>query len=109
MTGDAAAKRELFERLVAPLLASGAANRGTMMGFPCLRSDGRFFASIEPRTGNLIVKLPSARVQTLCEEGIGQHFAPNGRVFREWIALPDADEVCWADLLAEAQEYAAAG
>ena len=32
-----------------------------MMGFPCLRLDGDFFASCDHRTGNLVVKLNEAR------------------------------------------------
>lgn len=107
MTDDAAAQQALFWQLAETLIATGAATRGTMMGFPCLRADGRFFASVEPRTGELIVKLPSARVLTLIREGIGQPFAPNGRAFREWVAVPQADEKRWSQLLAEAQEFAA--
>lgn len=109
MTDDAAAKKALFWQLAEPLLAARAATRGTMMGFPCLRADGRFFASVEPRTGELIVKLPSAHVLALIQEGVGQPFAPNGRVFREWVAVPEANEERWNQLLAEALEFAASG
>jgi hypothetical protein len=106
---DTAARKALFWQLADALLVAGAATRGTMMGFPCLRADGRFFASVEPRTGELIVKLPSARVLALIQEGIGQPFAPNGRVFREWVAVSQADPKQWSQLLAEAQEFAANG
>ena len=106
---DAAAKKALFWQLAEALLAAGAANRATMMGFPCLRTDGRFFASIQPRTGELIVKLPAVRVLALIREGIGQPFAPNGRVFREWVEVPQADQERWSQLLAEAREFAAEG
>ena len=109
MSDDTAAKQALFWRLTEPLLVAQAASRGTMMGFPCLRTDGRFFASVEPRTGDLILKLPSARVLALLREGIGQPFAPNGRVFREWIAVPQADEKRWGELLTEAHVFAAGG
>ena len=80
---------------------------GTMMGFACLRCDGRFFASLEPGTGRLIVKLPVSRVGALVEEGSGFPFAPNGGVFREWVALDDASD--WSTLALEALEFAAAG
>jgi len=33
-----------------------------MMGLPCLRLDGAFFASCDRRTGDLLVKLPEAHV-----------------------------------------------
>ena len=50
-------KGELFWTLAEPLLATGRAERGTMMGFACLRSRGQFFASLERGTNNLIVAL----------------------------------------------------
>jgi len=80
-----------------------------MMGFACLRFDGRFFATVEKRTGDLVVKLPAERVLSLIREGAGQPFLPNGRVFREWVALPSGDEHEWAALLGEAMEFAARG
>ena len=106
---EAAAKKTLFWQLAEALIAAGTATRATMMGFPCLRTDGRFFASIQPRSGDLIVKLPSARVLALIREGIGRPFVPNGRVFREWVEVPQADQERWSQLLAEAREFAAEG
>ena len=53
-----------------------------MMGFPCLRIDGAFFASLDHRTGHLIIKLPADRVDELVDVGTGQSFAPNGRRFK---------------------------
>ncbi len=47
-----------------------------MMGFPCLRFAGAFFASCDHRTGDLIVKLSRDRVAQLIAEGIGKPFAP---------------------------------
>ena len=57
-----------FWGLAAPLLASGEATEGALMGFPCLRVDGEFFATCDHRTGELIVKLPRDRVQELIEQ-----------------------------------------
>jgi hypothetical protein len=57
-----------------------------MMGFPCLRVDDKFFACIDRATGNLILKLPAGRVNDLVRTGTGRPFAPNGRVFKEWVA-----------------------
>ncbi|MQA00540.1 MAG: hypothetical protein GEU80_14620 [Dehalococcoidia bacterium] len=93
-----------YERLARRLLAKPGVERGTMMGFPCLRCEGRFFASLEPRTGRLIVKLPADRVATLVERGAAEPFAPNGRTFREWAALPDP--ASWSRLANEALEFA---
>jgi hypothetical protein len=86
-------------------LASGA-ERSTMMGYPCLRVDGEFFASLEPSTGNMIVKLPADRVDTLVESEIGLDFAPNGRRFREWCAIPQLSFGEWESLLGEARRFA---
>lgn len=38
------------------------------MGLPCLRYDGRFFASLDRGTHALVVKLPQPRVQVLLAE-----------------------------------------
>lgn len=43
-----------------PFLALSGVSRSTMMGLPCLRTDGRFFASYDRRTGDLLVKLDAA-------------------------------------------------
>src|SRR5262249_7496937 len=47
-----------FDRLAESLLAQPDVSRSTMMGLPCLRRSGAFFASYDRRTGNLVVKLP---------------------------------------------------
>lgn len=75
------------------------------MGFPCLRIDGKFFASLEKNTSDLIVKLPAQRVNELIEQGAAQPFAPNGRVFREWALIGYLDREQWASLLQEAQDF----
>jgi hypothetical protein len=100
---------ELFWELAEPLCADPAVQRSTMMGLPCLRIDGRFFASLDRRNGTLVVKLPAERVRQLIDDGHGQAFAPAGRTFREWVALGEPDRRRWQDLLAEARDHAAPG
>lgn len=100
------AKGELFWDLARDLMADPAVTRGTMMGLPCLRLNGAFFASLEPKTGDLIVKLPAARVGELVQTGNGAVFAPNHRVFREWVAIERHDRAVWGSLLREAQAFA---
>jgi hypothetical protein len=97
---------ELFWDLAGPLLAIAHVQRSTMMGQPCLRHDGRFFASLDRRTGALLVKLPRTRVIELVADGVGEPFAPAGRVFREWVAVPRPDRNRWTALLAEAHASA---
>jgi hypothetical protein len=98
---------ELFWQLAEPLLAEPAVTRSTMMGLPCLRLHGQFFASLDRRTEALLVKLPADRVSALIAAGDGQPFAPAGRVFREWVALPRPDRREWRTLLTEAKQFAA--
>jgi hypothetical protein len=102
---DVATRAALYEQVTEPLLADPAVQRSTMMGFPCLRVNGVFFASVERSTGHLIVKLPAARVGELVESGAGLPFAPNGRIFREWVACPVPDEEEWRALLDEARAF----
>jgi hypothetical protein len=102
MTGEA-----LFWDLVEPMYTDPAVQRSTMMGLPCVRLDGRFFASLDRRTEALLVKLPRERVGQLIADGVGEPFAPAGRAFREWVAIPKPDRRRWQRLLAEARDHAA--
>ena len=98
---------ELFWELAAPLLARTDVTRSTMMGFPCLRVAGEYFASTRRATGELIVKLPESRVDELIAGGRAEPFAPSGRRFREWAAVPNLDAGEWAALLDEALTFVA--
>ena len=102
---NAEQKDALFWDLAQPLLLSGVAEKGAMMGFPCLRTKGKFFASLEKDSKDLIVKLPASRVTELVESGAAQPFAPNGRTFKEWALIDQADETLWTEYLEEAQAF----
>ena len=95
-----------FWEASAPALAHDDVATGTMMGFPCLRLSGAFFACCDPRSGDLIVKLPRRRVEQLIEAGTGKPFAPAGRTFREWVLIDDRDQARWAELIDEARTFA---
>jgi len=99
-------KADIFWSLAEPLLIQGMAEKGTMMGYPCLRAKGKFFASLHRETGNLIIKLPAARVKSLIEAETGLPFAPNGRTFREWVQIATLDETQWESLIQEALQFA---
>jgi hypothetical protein len=96
---------ERFRDLTEPLLARPGITRSTMMGLPCVRVRGAFFASCDRRTGDLLVKLPEARVDALVSSGRAQAFAPSGRRFREWAAIPTDRSRTWRRLLDEALAF----
>ena len=96
---------DFFWDLAGPLLASDAVTEGSLMGFPCLHTGGEFFATCDHRTGELILKLSKERVKELIAEGTGQPFAPAGRVFSQWVLVPERDQTAWAGLMAEAKAF----
>ncbi|MEU4497534.1 MmcQ/YjbR family DNA-binding protein [Streptomyces sp. NPDC023998] len=100
---------DFFTDISAPALAHPDVATGTMMGFPCLRVAGAFFASCDPHTGDLVVKLPRERVEELITAGIGKPFAPAGRTFREWVLIDDRDEARWTELIDEALLFVGGG
>jgi hypothetical protein len=101
------AEPERFWTLATPLLQRAGVSRSTMMGFPCLRLDGDFFASCDHRTGELVVKLNEERATALIDAGKAEPFAPSGRRFREWITVPHRRHRSWQPLLEEALQLAA--
>lgn len=96
-----------FWAVAEPLLTAATVTRSTMMGLPCLRVSGRFFASFDRRTTALLVKLPAARVNELIQSGDAAPFAPSGRRFREWASIDSGRSERWAPLLGEALEFVA--
>jgi hypothetical protein len=108
MTPAADAAEHRFWAVAAALLDRPEVTTSTMMGLPCLRRAGAFFASYDRRTGHLLVKLAEARVNDLIDAGDAEPFAPAGRRFRQWAAIPPDDDV-WSALVAEAHDFAAAG
>lgn len=103
-TGD---PTQFFWSVAAPLLATANVTKSTMMGFPCLRVNGQFFASADHKTGDLIVKLPADQVEEMIDIGLGHPFAPAGRRFREWVLIADRDADRWAELMLKAQAFVA--
>jgi hypothetical protein len=105
MTNEISNGEHLFWSLAQSLQKREGLTRSTMMGLPCLRVDGAFFASCDRKTGNLIVKLPEDRVAELVATGRGVPFAPAGRRFREWVAIPAAQSRRWKCHLEEALAF----
>ena len=80
---------------------------GTIMGGRCARVSGEFLGLVGYKGSGMVVKLPSDRVDELVDQGIGQAFAPAGRVFREWVAIANPDRRRWSELLLEAVAFVA--
>lgn len=106
MSTDPHPNENLFWELAEPHLSRPEVERSTMMGSPCLRSDGYFYATVHRKTKELIVKLPKERVDELIAQSVGQEFKPAGKVFREWLAVGAPDQKRWGDLLEEARSFA---
>lgn len=96
---------ELFWSLADTMLERDDVDEGTLMGFPCLRVAGEFFATCDHRSGDLIVKLSRERVAGLIDEGVGAPFAPAGRVFKEWTRVVERDPETWLALIDEAHSF----
>lgn len=98
-------KSIIFWSLADTWLTTGEVEKGTMMGFPCLRVDGKFFASLHRENDDMIIKLPKERVTDLITAGDAEPFAPNGRTFKEWARITTVDETKWQTYLEEARQF----
>lgn len=99
---EEAATERLFWELGSELMAEDpAVVEGTIMNGSCLRVGQDFLALVDYKGSGLVVKLTAQRVAELIAAGVGQPFAPAGRVFKEWVAIPEADRRRWASLLRE--------
>jgi hypothetical protein len=70
MNADAEKGEARFWELAAPLLEQAGITRSTMMGFPCLRLHGDFFATCDRRSGDLVVKLDEEQITRLIDAGL---------------------------------------
>jgi hypothetical protein len=69
-----------------------------------LKIDGRIFAMLV--RGELVVKLPRERVETLVESGDGKYFdAGKGKPMREWLVLSPTSKKQWLPLAKEAMDF----
>ena len=69
-----------------------------------LKVDGRIFAMLV--RGNLVLKLPRDRVESLVEEGDGTYFdAGKGKPMREWFVLSPRSTKRWLPLAQEALDF----
>lgn len=73
----------------------------------CARVAGEFLALVDFKGSGMVVKLPRARVDVLSAQGTGQPFAPAGKVFREWVSIPQRDRRLWRALLRQGVAFVA--
>ena len=60
------------------------------MGGRCARVAGELLGLVDFKGSGLVVKLPRTPVQELIDQGIGQPFAPAGKVFTSGSQCPSA-------------------
>lgn len=93
---------DTFWELIAELqIENSRVEEGTIMGGRCARVAGEFLALSNFKDSGLVVKLPRTRVAELVASGVGQPFAPAGKLFKEWVSIPNCDPSLWRSLLRE--------
>lgn len=99
---------ELFWQLAADLQREDPRiQESTIMNGRCLRVGKEFLALVDYKGSGLVVKLPKERVAELIETGVGKPFGPAGKVFKEWLAVPEPNRVRWRALLDEGIAFVA--
>ncbi|MFK7992462.1 MAG: hypothetical protein AB8I08_40950 [Sandaracinaceae bacterium] len=83
------------------MLKDPRVHEGTIMGGRCLRVGTEFLGLVDFKGSGMVVKLPKDRVAALIAEDVGRPFAPAGRVFKEWVAVPERNRETWQGLLEE--------
>lgn len=100
------APEELFWQLAADLQREDPrVQEGTIMKGRCLRVGKEFLALVDYKGSGLVVKLPRERVAALIATGVGKPFGPAGKIFGEWVAVPNPERSQWQALLREGIAY----
>ena len=98
---------ESFDRIVEAFAKDAEVSFGRLFASDGLKVHGKIFAMLV--RGNLVVKLPKARVDALVAAKQGERFDPgHGRLMKEWVVIePGAGE--WLALAREARTFVAGG
>jgi hypothetical protein len=94
----------------APVVDAFAKDRdisyGKLFASMGLKVNGKIFAMLVK--GELVTKLPRARVDELVRRGKGEYFDPgHGRLMKEWVVLRGTEG--WVDLAREAHRFVKTG
>lgn len=108
MSGSAAAPtaERLFDSILESELGKPRVSAGTGFGTnKGLRTSGKIYAIFG--RGQLVVKLPEARVTSLMRSGLGSPFGAGkrGRVMKEWVTVPASASRQWQALVEEARQF----
>lgn len=98
---------DVFDRASRKLLDEHPGDElGRMLHSPGLKTAGKFYAFATG--GDLVVKLPAARVTELIATGAGRACEPRpGRPMRQWVRLAPVDAGSCTAYLVEAREFVA--
>ena len=76
-----------------------------LFGSSALKIHDKIFAMVSS-SGEFVVKLPKARVDTLVSSGVGERFDANrGRPMKEWLEVRSESAEEWLQLAREALEF----
>jgi len=95
-----------YQQLEAQFSQLDGVARSTMMGTPCLRYKGEFFAMMFEKQDSLIIKVSADRVNELIANGQGNEFNFTKKRFKEWVLIPIEFDDKFERYLQEALEYA---
>jgi hypothetical protein len=78
--------------------------RGQMFGMPCLKRENGKVVAGHWKDGGLTVKLTDevAREEALAIDGVDLFDPGMGRVMREWVLVPEAQNARWRELVERA-------
>lgn len=98
---------QIWNSIAEAELATRGVKGGTGFGrSEGLRISSKIYAMLV--NGELVVRVPKARVDDLVDAGIGRRFEPSpGRVMKEWLSLPPTASRRWKALVAEARAFVA--
>src|SRR5205814_5044124 len=93
-----------YEALVASWLARpGITTKRMLHNEGLAAANGQVFCF--PKDDDLVVKLPSERIDALEADGRAERFAMKDRVMREWARVPGGTD--WAPIVEEAHAFVA--
>jgi TfoX/Sxy family transcriptional regulator of competence genes len=97
-----------FGKITTAFEQDRSVTQARMFGSDGLKVGGKVFA-MEVK-GQLVVKLPRARVEHLLASGKAEPFDPgHGRVMKEWVSISPSNARRWVGLAEEAKAFVSGG